>query len=274
MTIIAHRKQLISLMIGSALCIFLTGCVKEQLSKAKAAIKKAATPEIRKEELDKPGLNVAINTFLEEKNYEDAQEFLAYFIQKHGDDAGIGNYKLKLAECLYQLEEYPAAKELYEHYARAYPSNELAESARYQAILAQFKQILPADLDQNATETTIQLCKDYQYDLSNKNYRSEVNTIYNACINRLIEKEVYVYNFYLQRGSILSARKRLEYIKNIYLTKDNALEPQYLYLECQLAQKENKPDIVQQKLTELGKYQESPYYMLAHNLTNPQKFIF
>lgn len=274
MKLIAHRQQRISLMIGSFLCLFLTGCVKEQLKKAKTAIQKAATPEIKKEELDNPKLKVAINTFLEEKNYEDAQEFLAYFLQKYADDKEINTYKFKLADCYFNLEEYPAAKELYEHYASTYPSDSLAEHAKYKAIYAQFKQILPADLDQKNTESTIQLCKEYQYDLNNKAYRSEINTIYNACVNRLIEKEIYVYNFYLKRNSLSSARKRLDYIKTTYLTKDNNLEPQFLYLECQLAKKENKTEVLQQKLSNLEKYQESPYYMLAHALTTQEKFIF
>ncbi len=245
-----------------ALCIILclSNCAKNEV-----ALESLSAKELK----DKAAAS------LREKNYEQAGEQLELLVTKHPDDTNIARGRLSLANCYYKLEKYPAAQKIYEHYHQTYPADKYAEYAKYRSIQAQYSQVLSFDRDQTPTNDTIQRCCEYLYDLSNKKYRNEVDAIHTACIKKLIEKEIYVYNFYLNKGNLNAAKKRLEYLKTTYLNKDATLEPQVLYLEYQLAHKENKPEIMQQSLDGLtSKYPESPYFLMTQALASPPPFLF
>ena len=244
-----------------AIALLLPGCGKQQ--------EQDATKDDLKEK--------AIALYKKNK-VEDASAALETLVAKYPDDPQIHTYKLALADMYFKQSNYPSSFTMYEHYSTYYPAEKKAEYAQYHSILSKFYQTLRADCDQTATEETIQLCKQYLDRLVHQKYRKDVADIQNTCEHKLINKEIYVYNFYLKQGQYEAAKIRLNNLKQQYLLKKKTIEPQLLYLECKLANQKNdaeSADLMKKNLEELTKrYPDSQYTHMAEAIVSPQKFIF
>lgn len=220
-----------------------------------------------KEEMNFEELSSKTTAFLEKKKYDNAAEMLEEIIARFPDRDNIHHYKLLLADTYFKLNKHASACQMYDHYNNYYPSDEKAEYAKYQAVLSQFYQTLRTDCDQTPTEETIKLCSSYLQNKDYNKYRKDIQDILNTCEHKLFNKEIYVFNFYLKQGKYDSARNRLNYIKNNFLTKKQSIEPQILFLECKLAQKENNRQSMQSYLEKLSlKYPESQYTRMSQTL--------
>lgn len=199
------------------------------------------------------------------QDYEGAIASLQRIIREHPDHEGMNNVKLMLADSFMKVKQYPAAFTLYDNFVLNYPSDKQSEFARYQAILAKFYQTLSPDRDQTVTQETMTLCDAYLASLSNQMYRKDVADIYNTCEQKLIDKELYVYNFYLNKGEYQAAGKRLEYLREHYLGKQKEdLEPRLMFLECKLAEAQHKHEALEKIAENLCEiYPESLYARMA-----------
>jgi outer membrane assembly lipoprotein YfiO len=229
--------------------------------------------EKKKEDLSFDELKKSAFACIQKNKNDEAADFLEQIVTQHQDHPDLSKYKMILAGLYFKLGRYPSAYELYENFNQFYPSDNKAEYAKYRAILAKFYQTLRTDCDQTATEETTKLCKEYiQNPIYNK-YATDVKDILNTCEHKLVDKEVYVYNFYLNKGKITAARNRLKYIKDNF--QKQALEPRFLYLECKLAQKEKNISLVKKNIeTLLNKYPESQFTNMAQALVSKPTFLF
>ncbi len=195
------------------------------------------------------------------KDYEGAVASLQRIIREYPGHEGMNNVKLMLADVYMKLKQYPAAFMLYDNFVQNYPSDKQAEFARYQAILAKFYQTLSPDRDQMPTQETMTLCDSYLASQSNQLYRKDVDDIYRTCEQKLVDKELYVYNFYFTKGEYKAAEKRLEYIRANYLSKQReSIEPRLLFLECKLAHAQQNQETLSKVAESLYvAYPESPY---------------
>ncbi len=159
---------------------------------------------------------------------------------RFSDQQDIAQHKLALAEIYFKLGKFPSAYELYSHFAQFYPSDEKAEYAKYQAILSKFYQTLRLDCDQTTTLETTRLCREYLGNSSFKGYINDVRDIQNTCEQKLIDKEVYVFNYYLKQKKYQAAQNRIKTLEKEYLPKNPKLEDRILYLKCQLAKAQRK----------------------------------
>lgn len=227
-----------------------------------------------KEEMTFDELRTKALAYVKDKKNDLAAEHLEQIIAQNPDRTDIGKYKLLLAEVYFKDGKYPSAYELYDHYSMFYPSDERSEYAKYRSILAKFYQTLRSDCDQSQTEETVRLCKEYLDASSFKEYIKDVADIHKTCENKLIDKEVYVFNFYLREGELDAAKKRLDYVRTAYLASNQGLEARLLYLESQLAKKQNNVALMQENLTLLAqKYPQSPFTSMTHALVNKPTFL-
>jgi outer membrane protein assembly factor BamD len=239
--------------------ILLSGCAKQK----------------SKEELTFKELKSNAQVALKNKDYREAAEMLETIIARFSDHADIAKYKLALAQLYDKEERYPSSYELYSHYSKFYPGDINAETAKYRAIMAKFNQTLRDDCDQTATTEALNLCNEYLQNNSNQKYAKKVKDVQHTCQNKLINKEIYVFNFYLKRGKYESANSRLAHLEKEFLPKDKSLEARLLYLKCQLAQKTKKSEILKENLSRLATdYPETRYAHMAQALTSAPKFIF
>lgn len=226
-----------------------------------------------KDEMSFDELKEKTFVMLEKKDRETAIECLERIIAHHADRPDIAKYKMLLAETYFKDEQYAAAYEMFEHCNQFYPSDLLAEYSKYKSVLSKFYQTLRTDCDQTPTEETIKLCKEYLDTPDYKEYRKDVDDIKKTCLQKLIDKEVYVFDFYLHQNQYDSARKRIDYLKSTYLPKHPSIEPRLLYLECKLAKRQKKDDVILQNLTTLAsKYPESQFTSMGQALVAKNTF--
>ena len=212
---------------------------------------------------------------LDKKKRDEAIEYLEHIIAQHPDRPDIAKYKLLLAEVHFKVGNYPSAYELYDHFNQFYPSDTRAEYAKYQAILSKFYQTLRMDCDQTQTGETVKLCEEYLENKMYKNYAVDVTDIKKTCENKLIDKEVYVFNFYLKQGEFDSALGRLKYLRENFLTSNPGLEARLLYLESLLAKKQKNVALVKENLEKLEtKFPTSHFTQMTQALITKQSFFF
>ncbi len=238
---------------------FVAGCAKQK----------------RKEEMTFDELRKKAFACLEKKHRDEAAEYLEQIIAQNPDRSDITKYKLLLAEVYFKTGKYPSAFELYDHYNQFYPADARAEYAKYRSILAKFYQTLRHDCDQTQTEETANLCKEYLENTAYKAYAQDVADINKTCEHKLIDKEVYVFNFYLRQGEYDAAKGRLKYLRDNYLTKNQLLEARLLFLESQLAKKQKNLALVKENLEKLStQYPESQFTPMTQALLTKQSFLF
>lgn len=214
-------------------------------------------------------------TSIDAKKDDLAIGYLSKLVAQHPDNHEISKYKLMLADMYFEAGELPSAFELYQHFAEFYPADISVEFANYRTILSKFYQTLKPNCDQTDTNETIRLCERYIKNSDFIKYENDVKDIINTCEHKLIDKEVYVYNFYLKKGKYEAAQGRLEYLKNNYLAKNPAIEARLLFLESKLANKQKNTDVVEEKIeTLLNKYPDSQFTKMAKRLVNQSPFVF
>lgn len=212
---------------------------------------------------------------LKKQNHAEAAEILEETITRHPDRPDIHKFKIILADVYFKLERYQLAYQMYQNYAQQYPSHTRAEYAKYQAVLSKFYQTLKIDCDQTLTNETIAACKEYAAQPYFKKYLQDVIDIQNTCEHKLINKEIYVFNFYLNQDKTDAARNRLNHIKSTFLSQKPSLEARLCYLECKLAQKINDKKSIQENLALLTeRYPSSPFTRMTQDLINKPTFIF
>ena len=213
--------------------------------------------------------------YIQKKDYDAAVNYLEQLITKNPDHPQIAKYKLLLAESCFKAGRYPSATQLFEHYNQFYPSDQRAEYSKYKALLSKFYQTLRTDCDQTETEETVKICQEYLNNPAYTKYRTDVADIKRTCEQKLIDKEVYVFNFYMKQEKYDSAENRLKYLRKTYLPNNSALEARLLYLECKLAQKQKNQEKIKESLEKLvSQYPESQFTQMAEALTTKSPFFF
>ena len=213
--------------------------------------------------------------FIEQKNSEDAIEHLEKLVVQYPEDSEISRYKLLLADEYLNDGKLESAHQMYNNFKDFYPADEKTEYATYKSILAKFYQTLKIDCDQTNTQETIKLCKNYLNTPFMSEYKNDVIDIKNTCQQKLIDKEVYVYDYYLKRKKFDAANNRLKYLRNTFLNENPILEARLLYLEAKLADRKKDKDLVAEKLENLiNKYPESQFTKMAKGLMTKEEKPF
>lgn len=255
-----HYPRNFYITLVTATLLMLSGCAKEH----------------KKEEMSFDELKKSAFTCAKEERHEQSIDYLEHIITQHADNEKIPQMKLLLAEEYFKNEDYPSAAITYEGFHEFYPSSKHAEYAKYRGLLSKFYMTLRTDCDQTDTEHALKACNEYLDTVSYAKYRTDVERIKETCERKLIDKEIYVFNFYLKQEQLDAAEKRLSYLRKTYLPINKELEPQLMYLECMLAKKQKNTDSLEQRLANLStKYPESKYAQMASTLsTRTTPFFF
>jgi outer membrane assembly lipoprotein YfiO len=221
-----------------------------------------------KEDMSLDELSTNAKTAISQKKQDKAIGYLEEIVARFKDSTKISKYKMLLAELYFENANYLAAQDLYENFNQFYPADHRAEYAKYKSVMARFYQTLNPDLDQVATDATLALCQEYLANPSYAKYRTDVQDIIKTCHNKLIEKEVYVFNYYLKQGKYEAAKGRIKYLRERFVRVQTDLEPRLLYLEAKLAKDQHLKQEVKDIAATIAKtYPKSQYTQMAVNLT-------
>ncbi|MCK4517836.1 outer membrane protein assembly factor BamD [Candidatus Babeliales bacterium] len=215
---------------------------------------------------------------VDRKKNDIAIGYLEQLVAQFPENQDIFEYKFMLADFYMKTGRLEEAYKMYKHYTKFYPSEDRAEDAHYKSILAKFYQTMKVSrsCDDTDAQQTMKRCKDYMANATYSKYRNDIKDIQYTCEARLIDKEVYVFNTYLRRGKVQSAKNRVDYLRTVFLPSNPSLEAQILYLESKLAQKQENKDGLKEKVETLfSKHPDSQYTKMAQGLLKPKKgFIF
>ena len=213
-------------------------------------------------------------TAIESKKTEYAIAHLEQLIAQYPENKDVFEYKLMLADLYLKAGRLDASYKLYRNYSKMYPSDAKAEYATYKAILSKFYQTLKVSkkCDDTDAHKTMKRCKQYLETPTYRQYRADVRDIHYTCERRLIDKEVYVFNTYLRLKQFQSAQNRIDNLRTKFSEKHPSLEAHLLYLEGRLAQKQDKKDVVQERVEKLlAEHPESQYTRMAQGLVSRKR---
>lgn len=253
-------KNICKIICIGSIALFFAGCAKRK----------------DKSEMSFDELRSKAFAYLEKKHRnEEAAEYLEKILEQHPDRTDIAQYKLLLAEVYFKMGKYPSSYELYENFNQFFPADARAEYAKYQAVLSKFYQTLRLDCDQTLTNDTVKICQEYLDNPLYQKYTQDISDIQHTCVHKMIDKEVYVFNFYLKKGEYKAAEGRLNHLRQTYLSKNKNLQARLFYLESQLAKKQKNLALVKENLEKLStQYPESKFTAMTQALLDKQNFWF
>ncbi|MDR3550614.1 MAG: outer membrane protein assembly factor BamD, partial [Candidatus Babeliales bacterium] len=197
-------------------------------------------------------LREAKNRKIKEKNIDIAIKYAEKMLPLCKDMHEANHLTIELADLLFQNGDLEKAGKHYKEFAKLYPGYDKIEHAEHRSILCSFYGMLDATRDQTKTKETLELTQKFleRADVFTQ-FSAEVASIQKQCYARLVESEVSILEFYLNRDSLKAAQTRIDGLRKEFASVTPDLEPKLLAYEIQLAQKRNDPAAVELKQLEL-----------------------
>lgn len=193
----------------------------------------------------------AKNQHVATKNYDVVLRYLEKIMPLCNDLNELHDLMLEMADILFEQRDFEKAGKMYQEFATLYPGSQKIEYAKYKTIDCNFYQISDAERDQSKTKETIELAEGFLQQ-TYTTYTTQVKDIYSKCQERLLESELSICNFYIHRGSLSAAQKRLDLARNSLVPTYPQSEASILSLECTVAELQKKPELFTQKKLELA----------------------
>jgi outer membrane assembly lipoprotein YfiO len=272
--------KILSLCLSSGLLVILPGCARFAQEAPPVVLKKMdyrpMTPEEKRRQTESsatdraelksklkaitgiPVKDMSLDNLLCAKEYaialgqlEDASLYLERILQITEDQQILKTARLELADVYFDMGAFAKAGKHYGEYIVFYPGSLYREYAEYKAILCRFYQTLEHDRDQSKTKETLDLIQAYLDEVGNKEYIGEIKNIQRLCYQKIVDKEIYVINYYAKQKSFNAAQTRLNSVRSLYAQTVQDLEPQLLVLEMSLAEQQKDTEMFERKRKEL-----------------------
>ncbi len=206
----------------------------------------------------------AVRVYFEQRDEIELIEKVLERIMKLSD-----NYQER-ADCLYELAtiqlslgRLEKAREMFEKLIHEYPGVECKKEAFYRHILAHYWDCCDAEHDQEMTEKTLALVKDFLKEFPGETaYLESLETIQDYCYKLLFDAEFLRMNFYMQKyhinqqpETLTAAQMRLAYLteKLLEFQKKISSAAKDALIELCLQLKDLKVDNVSEKNELLSK---------------------
>ncbi len=183
-------------------------------------------------------------------NNEIAIKFIEKMVPLCSDLGELSDLMLELADLLFDAGNLEKAERLYSEFASMYPGHKKAEYASYKAIICSYWETLDHQRDQSKTKATIERAEAFiKQKATFVTYGDQVDEILYACREKLLESEMSIFHYYLQREDYVAAQTRLNNIEKEILPNLPAKEPVIISLACELATKQNNLTVLEEKKT-------------------------
>lgn len=153
---------------------------------------------------------------LQKGKYEEAAEAF----QKLKDRYPYSQYavaaELKMADALYNKEEFDSAFEAYDEFERLHPKNRDIPYVIYQKGRCYFRQITTIDRDQSYTRKAKEEFERLVKRFPRHEYANRARKKIRKCLIYLAEYELYVGHYYFKMGNYKAAMERYTYIIQNY----------------------------------------------------------
>lgn len=214
------------------------GSRKKRMRKSKEKAKRKRNRTFQDFEYDE--LVQAKNVQVEKGNIFVAIKYTEQLLKLCTDVNLLAEHLLELADLFFIDYQFQKASHIYTQYCALYPGNAKQEYALYRSIMSAFACILSIDRDQTQTEETLARTEIFLKQDHFTQYKDEVLQIQTKCYEHLAAHECNICNFYLTRGKLKAAEKRLTKIRSYWLPKISTIEPDIIALETQLTEQKEE----------------------------------
>lgn len=141
--------------------------------------------------------------------------------------------QLRIADIQFKRQYYLEAASAYQIFHEYYPRHPKSEFILYRIGLSYFHQLpKTVDRDLTASNEALYAFNDYVAKYPKGQHSKEINEKRQATINMLVEKEMYVGDYYLKQKQYMSALGRYQHVYDTYSNSDLARDAAYKALVC------------------------------------------
>lgn len=188
------------------------------------------------EKLTYPELTERYKTYKANDSKEILLKVIERMIKLCDDAKELATLTLEAGDLYFEKGYLTEAEQYYSDFSSVFQGSEKAEYAAYKSIICSFKRTKSFDRDQTKTEETIEMANKFLDRNSYKTHAKEVEDIRFECYKKIAEREIYVCDFYVKKGSLKACERRLDTIKSEWLPRVPAFAPQVATLETSVAQ--------------------------------------
>lgn len=210
----------------TAIAAFLTACSNDK-NELDSMSEMATVPV---EELYNDGKNA-----FDARNYKLAVEKFEQVEQQHPYSEWATRAQVMAAYANYQMEEYDSAIALLERFTRMHPGNESIPYAYYLLSLCYYEQISDTGRDQSMTQQAQRALTEVVRRFPETEYARAAKLKLDLTTDHLAGKEMEVGRYYLNRGDVLAAINRFQYVLDNYQTTTHAPEALHRLTEAYLS---------------------------------------
>ena len=210
-------------------------------------------------DMDYENLVIAKNVQKEKNNISVTIKYVEQLMKLCNNITLLADHLLELADLFFEDAQFQKATHLYTQYCSLYPGSAQQEYALYRSITSSFACILSVDRDQTQTEETLALTEIFLKQDHFTTYKDDVTQIQTQCCQQLAASECNICSFYLTRGKLTAAEKRLKKIRSHWLPKISTIEPNIIALETELAEQKELRELLTTKTTTLAENKKSKH---------------
>ena len=155
-------------------------------------------------------------TELNRKRYEDARANFRKIVERHPTSNYAPRARFLVGEAFYREGEFDKAIKEFEGFLSFFPRHEIADLVQYRLAMSYYDQMKPVEQDQGITVKAIDSFKKLVRDYPDSRYASDALAKIDVCRGRLAQKELWVATYYLNQGTPVAARQRLEQLLKDY----------------------------------------------------------
>ena len=155
-------------------------------------------------------------TELNRRRYEDARSNFRKIVERHPTSNYAPRARFLVGEAFYREGEFDKAIKEFEGFLSFFPRHEIADLVQYRLAMSHYDQMKPVEQDQGITVKAIDSFKKLVRDYPDSRYASDALAKIDVCRGRLAQKELWVATYYLNQGTPVAARQRLEQLLKEY----------------------------------------------------------
>ncbi|MGD8984169.1 MAG: outer membrane protein assembly factor BamD [Desulfobacteraceae bacterium] len=152
----------------------------------------------------------------ERSNYEEATEAFQQLKDRYPYSKYAIMAELKMADGLYEREEFEEAYTAYDDFEKLHPKNESIPYVIYQKGMCNFRQVTAIDRDQSFTLKAKEEFDRLVRRFPSNEYANRARKNIRQCFIYLAEYELYVGHFYYKMGKYRTAMNRYTYLIQNY----------------------------------------------------------
>lgn len=166
---------------------------------------------------------------LRRQRYEDARKTFKRLAESYADTEFAPRARFLIGEAFYREENYDEAVKSFQEFLTFYPAHPIADLAQYRLALSYYDQLQPVEKDQGLTSKALAEFEKMVRTYPESRYATDALAKMEICRLRLAQKELWVAQYYYDRGQYAAALQRLELILKNH-ARQSAVLPGVLYL--------------------------------------------